>query len=123
MYSDKVRLLALVTLLANCYSSYPDHYTVTVGFIHSTPPGTQVPHAADSPYHFTGSHSKVTSPREFFLGESFFCAGSAVVMDYDIPGDLDYIQHGARAGVRHFTPRRGCAIPSFPSFYIEKCYR
>lgn len=43
------------------------------------------------------------------------------MIDHDILGDLDYIQHSARAGVRRFTSRRSCSIPSFPPFYAEEC--
>lgn len=33
---------------------------------------------------------------------------------------MDYVQRGARAGVRRFTPGRGRSIPIFPPFYSEK---
>lgn len=55
----KYDFLLLVTILADCFHGFdPDHYTVSIGFIASTPPGTQVSNTDDSPDDCSGSHCK-----------------------------------------------------------------
>ena len=92
--------------------------TLLLSVLSLQPPGTRV-FNADSPADGTDSHHKTTSNREILLGESYTLLHKSTSRDRQyVLGELDCIQHDARAGA--FYTKEGLSVPSLRLFYAEK---